>query len=161
MGVIRVSKSAMIPAPAPVIYSLIADYREGHPSILPRRYFGRLEVEQGGFGAGTIIRYEIKLFGSERKVRAEVTEPRPGMELVETDFATGARTTFTVAPGARAGESEVTIQTEWETGGLRGWIEKVTAPPLLRRIYVEELAQLGAVAAKDASASKGEPRPGR
>ena len=104
MEVIRVSKSAVIPAPAPLVYSLIADYREGHPRILPRRYFGRLEVEQGGFGAGTIIRYEIKLFGTERKVRAEITEPRPGMELVETDFATGARTTFTVAPGVRAGE---------------------------------------------------------
>jgi|SRR6185436_15910734 len=160
MGVIRVSKSAVIPAPAPLVYSLIADYREGHPRILPRRYFGRLEVEQGGFGAGTIIRYEIKLFGTERKVRAEITEPRPGMELVETDFATGARTTFTVVPGTRAGESEVTIQTEWEAQGLRGWIEEWMAPPLLRRIYVEELAQLGAVAAADASGSKRGGQPG-
>ena len=157
MAVLRASKSALIAAPAPVVYSLIADYRAGHPRILPRRYFGRLEVEQGGVGAGTIIQYEIKLFGTERKVRAAITEPRPGLELVETDFATGARTTFIVAPGARADESEVTIQTEWERGGLRGWVEAWLAPPLLERIYVEELAQLGAVAAADASASK----PGR
>jgi hypothetical protein len=154
MGVIRASKSAVIPAPPPLVYSLIADYRQGHPRILPLRYFGRLEVEQGGVGAGTIIRYEIKLFGREREVRAEITEPRPGVELVETDFATGARTTFTVAPGARAGETVVTIQTEWETGGLRGWIEAWLAPRLLQRIYVEELAQLAAVAAADAAASK-------
>jgi hypothetical protein len=137
----------LIRSPAPAVYSLIADYRAGHPRILPRAWFGPLEVERGGTGAGTIIRYEIRLLGTTRRVRAEITEPRPGAELVETDLATGARTTFTVAPRGEGREAEVTIRTEWEGKGLRGWIESLTAPPVLQRIYAEELAQLGAVAA--------------
>lgn len=147
MRIIRVSKSAVIRSPAPAVYSLIADYRVGHPRILPRRYFGRLEVERGGSGAGTIIQYEIRVFGTTRRIRAEITEPRPGEELVETDLATGARTTFTVVPRAQGRESEVTIQTEWEGKGLRGWIEALTAPSVLQRIYAEELTRLGAAAA--------------
>ena len=154
MRVVAVSKPALIRAPSRAVYSLISDYRVGHPSILPRRYFGRLEVEQGGSGAGTIIRYEIRVFGATRRIRAEITEPRPGEELVETDLATGARTTFTVVPRAQGRESEVMIKTEWEAKGLRGWFERLTAPSVLRRIYAEELAQLGAVAASSSSSTR-------
>jgi Polyketide cyclase / dehydrase and lipid transport len=103
-------------------------------------------VERGGYGAGTIIRFEFRIMGTSRQIRAEVTEPRPGEELVETDVLTGARTTFRVLPLADGRRSEVTITTEWEPKGLRGWIERFTAPPLFRRIYTEELAQLAALA---------------
>lgn len=149
MRVVHASRSACIRAPAPIVYSLIADYRSGHPRMLPPRYFPRLEVERGGVGAGTIIRFEVRLFGRTRPVRAEISEPRPGEELVETDLATGARTSFIVVPRAGGRESQVTIRTEWEASGLRGWIEGMLAPPLLRRIYAEELAQLGGVLAVD------------
>ena len=139
---VQVSRSATIPAPARTVYSLIADYRNGHPRMLPRKYFPRLDVERGGSGAGTIIRFEVRLFGTTRQIRAEISEPKPGEELVETDLATGIGTTFVVAPRAGGRESEVTIRTEWEARGLRGLVERVTAPPLLRRIYAAELAQL-------------------
>ena len=110
--------------------------------MLPRRYFPRLEVERGGSGAGTIIRFEVRLFGTTRRVRAEISEPKPGEELVETDLATGARTSFIVVPHPGGHESEVTIKTEWEANGLRGWLERMMAPSLLRRLYAEQLAQL-------------------
>lgn len=48
MPLARVKASAVIAAPAPVVYSIIADYRHGHPSILPPRYFDNLEVLAGG-----------------------------------------------------------------------------------------------------------------
>ena len=35
-------------------YSILADYREGHASILPPQ-FTSMVVEQGGVGAGTVI----------------------------------------------------------------------------------------------------------
>lgn len=145
MGVVEVSKSALIAAPAPVVYSLIADYHSGHVRMLPRRYFPRLEVERGGTGAGTIIRFEVKLLGAVRQVRAEISEPKPGQVLVETDLATGARTSFRVASRAGGRESEVTIKTEWKAKGLRGWVERSIAPLILRRIYTEQLAQLGSL----------------
>ena len=146
MSVVRVSSSASISSPARSVYALIADYRGGHPRILPPRYFPRLEVESGGTGAGTVIRFEVRLLGSTRTVRAEVSEPKPGEVLVETDLATGVRTRFVVLPRAGGRESLVTIETEWEASGLRGWVERLTAPPLLRRVYAAELAQLGQVA---------------
>lgn len=142
MGVVQASRSAAIRAPARAVYSLIADYRSGHPRMLPHRYFPRLEVERGGAGSGTIIRFEVRLFGRIREVRAEISEPKPGEELVETDLLTGARTSFVVVSRAGGRESEVTIKTEWEAKGLRGWLERMLVPPLLRRIYSEELAQL-------------------
>jgi len=120
--------------------------------MLPRRYFPQLEVEHGGSGAGTIIRFKVKLFGTTRRVRAEISEPKPGEELVETDLATGARTTFIVASRAGGRTSQVTIKTEWEATGLRGWLERLMAPSLLRRIYAEQLAQLGAIFATGGSA---------
>jgi hypothetical protein len=63
MPFIRAAESLEIPAPSQVVYDIIADYREGHPRILPPEYFGRLEVDVGGRGAGTKIRFEMKAFG--------------------------------------------------------------------------------------------------
>jgi hypothetical protein len=108
-----------------------------------------LEVERGGTGAGTIIRYQLRLFGVTREVRAEITEAAPGQVLVETDLASGARTTFTVTAEGDGERCRVKIDTEWDAKGLRGWIERMTAPRLLQRIYVEELAKLAAVAERE------------
>jgi Polyketide cyclase / dehydrase and lipid transport len=152
MSVVRAENSALIRAPARVVYRLIADYRESHPRFLPKKYFPLLEVERGGVGAGTVIRFQVRTLGTIREIRAEISEPAPGQVLVETDVATGARTTFSVTPEGAGDACRVTIETEWEAKGVRGWIERMTAPPVLRRIYVEELANLAALAERQASA---------
>ena len=146
MSEVRAASSAVIHASARVVYQLLADYRGGHPRILPKQYFPQLEVERGGVGAGTIIRFQVRILGSTRDVRAEITEPTPGQVLVETDLVTGARTTFLVTPQDKGAACRVEIRTEWDAKGLRGWIERMAAPRLLRRIYVAELAQLASVA---------------
>ncbi|MEO8453409.1 MAG: hypothetical protein ABI647_26730 [Gemmatimonadota bacterium] len=76
------------------VYGLIADDRKGHPSILPPQYFENLEVEEGGYGAGTRIRFTMLSYGTRRVCRAHVTEPEPGRVLVETDIETGTSTRF-------------------------------------------------------------------
>lgn len=149
MAVTRASRSGLVHAPARVVYSLIADYRNGHPRILPTQYFPRLEVEQGGTGAGTIIRYQLRMLGVTREIRAEITEPNPGQVLVETDLASGARTTFRVTDEGGGEACRVEIDTQWDAKGFRGWVERMTAPRLLRRMYAEELAMLAAVAEGD------------
>jgi hypothetical protein len=151
-------RHASVPSPAAAVYSLLADYRVGHPRILPPRYFPRLEVERGGVGAGTVIRFQVRLAGGTREVRAEITEPEPGRALVETEVGTGARTTFTVTPESGA-SCRVEIRTEWETPGLRGWVERLTVPPLLRRIYAAELARLAAICAAPPDTTSGPPGP--
>ena len=145
----RVGAEALINAPAGLAYAIIADYRDGHPRILPRPPFVSLDVEQGGTGAGTVIRCQIRMFGRTQTFRAEITEPDPGRVLVETDLDTGVVTTFTVEPvgdGAR-----VTIGTDIEGhGGLLGRVERFFVTRLLQPVYAREIEQLGAVASERA-----------
>jgi hypothetical protein len=145
MPEIRISESRTIPAPAPVLYDLIADYRSGHPSILPKEYFGPLEVLSGGHGAGTKIRFAMKAFGRVNVDTAEISEPVPGKELRET-LPSGIVTTFLVEPRG-PNEATVTITTTYSKTGVRGWLEKILATRYLRGVYVAELAQLARVAA--------------
>lgn len=134
---IDVSASRAIGAPPAVVYGIIADYRVGHPSILPPKWFGPLTVEEGGVGAGTRIRFSMRGMGPERPAEATVAEPEPGRVLTETYPATGGVTTFTVDPAP--GGSVVTFRTTWTPRGLQGLFERLLAPGYLRRVYRDEL----------------------
>ncbi len=144
MSEIRVEVSAHIPAPPTVVYGILADYRVGHPGILPPEYFRDFTVEEGGVGAGTIIRFRMVGLGASRTTRGRVEEPEPGRVLVERYDETGAVTRFTVNPEAAG--SRVTFTTVWNAGGLRGLVERLMAPPFLRRVYASELANLARAA---------------
>ena len=144
----RVSAEAVVETPPGLAYAVIADYRDGHPRIIPRPPFVSLEVEQGGTGAGTVIRFQMRVFGRVRTFRAAITEPEPGRVLVETDLDTGTVTTFAVVPVEDGRKSRVTITTDIETrGGLLGRVERLLVTRLLQPVYRRELEQLGAVAA--------------
>ncbi len=127
-----------IAAPPETIYAMLRDYREQHPKVLPRDYFVHLDVLEGGIGAGTRFKTAVKVMGNTREYDMDVTEPQP-LTLVETDRPTGLKTTFRVAPdpvGAR-----VTISTDWNaSGGFMGWLEGLTAPSIMKKIYEEELS---------------------
>lgn len=140
----QVTASTTMKAPAERIFGMIADYREGHPRILPKRYFTSLEVEEGGRGAGTVIRFQMKVLGQTRAFRAAITEPVPGRVLTETDLDSGLTTTFSVEPLQAAAHARVRITTEGRTqkGGLAGRVERFLTTALLRRIYAEELILL-------------------
>lgn len=144
------SVSALIPAPAPTVYRLIADYRNGHPRILPKPYFVSLDVEKGGFGEGTVINFQMKMMGQIQSFHSVITEPAPGQVLVETDSNTGAVTTFTVQSRENGQQSFVTIATTINVSDsvpdkIQGWL----IGQLLRPVYAKELEQLGKVAAEE------------
>lgn len=142
-----VSASALIPARRERVYSLIANYLDGHTRIVPKQ-ISNLVVEQGGVGAGTIIRFQVSVFGTKKMIRAAITEPEPGRVLVETALdESGTVTTFTVDPGTAPADSRVTISTQLPVkAGLAGMIEKRFSSLLLRPMYVQELANLARVA---------------
>lgn len=152
----QATASTLVGAPPDKVYNILADYRAGHPQILPKEYFPSLEVEQGGVGAGTRIRFQMSVMGTKRTIHSVITEPEPGRVLVETgqalDTGTGtsqATTTFTVEPVAGGQQARVTISTELESGGgLFGWLEGVITKMFLRRIYGRELELLAAFAAE-------------
>jgi hypothetical protein len=142
----KAERSILINASAETVYRQIADYRLGHPRILPRRYLHSLEVEAGGFGAGTIIRCKLRIFGSDRTFRAAVAEPEPGRILTETDLAVEIRTTFTVDPQPNTQKTKVMISTELgQPDGLLKKVEIFAAAMFLRRVYSEQLRLLKAV----------------
>lgn len=142
-----VSASALIPARRERVYSLIANYRDGHPRILPKQ-FTNLVVEQGGVGAGTVIRFQMNLMGRKQTFRAAITEPEPGRVLVERYLdPNDAVTTFTMDPGTAPADCKVTISTELAVrSGILGSIERTLSTLLLRPIYVKELENLARVA---------------
>jgi len=149
----RIEAEARVGAPAGEVYGLIADYRRHHHRFLPPA-FSDWEVETGGVGAGTVVRFRLALAGRRREHRARIEEPEPGRRLVESDLTTGSVTTFEVAP--EGGDSRVRITTELPGGrGLRGAITRRLAPRLLQPLYADELARLDRYAREQAAAANG------
>jgi hypothetical protein len=149
MAQLHVSAAALISARPEQAYAVIADYHDGHPRILPRPPFVSLQVEEGGIGAGTVIRAQMRVLGRVQTFRAAIAEPEPGRVLTETDLDTGMVTTFTVDPRRDGRNAHVTITTDMEIrdgilGTLQGWF----TTRFLRPAYEEELVLLAGVAAE-------------
>lgn len=151
MSRVTAEESRKIQAPAHVAYGILADYRTGHPSILPPA-FTDLVVEAGGYGAGTRIRFAATLLGRRDRLLAMIEEPEPGRVLIERYLDREMLTTFTVDPTGDG--CRVTIRTEVEVSGvLQRWI----VPPVLRRVFREELGNLERVAQERTPASTKKP----
>jgi hypothetical protein len=130
----------VVDAPAETVYGYLADMREHHPRFLPPA-FSDFQVESGGIGAGTVVRYKLTAGGRTREYRTRVAEPEPGRVLTESDLNSSAVTTFTVSP--RDAASLVHISTAWDgAGGIGGVFERLFAPRVLRAIYSDELTRL-------------------
>jgi len=153
MPVQKFSVSKLINSPAYIIYSIIADYNDSHPKILPNPPFVSLEVVKGGVGAGTEMIVGMEMFRKVQTFRAVVTEPEPGRTLVEiTD--TGYKTTFSVEPENDWKKSLVTFATELVgSPGILKRLEFWLTSKLLRPVYKKELENLADASAKRMSLS--------
>ena len=138
-----ISASKIIDAPADAIYRIIADYQSGHPNILPKIYFPSLQVEEGGYGEGTIIRFQMRLLGQTQNFRALITEPDPGCTLLETDLESNTSTSFTVWSLGNKNQARVTIMTVLKN---RPFVEGLLAKILLTNVYRQELELLSKIA---------------
>ena len=144
MGTIHLSAEHDVAAAPEIVYGYIADQREHHQHFLPEA-FSNFQVEAGGVGAGTITRFRITAGGRSREYRMAVAEPQPGRVLTESDTGSSLVTTFTVT--AKGAGSHVQIATTWEgAGGVGGFFERLFAPRVMRKIYLEELDLLDAYA---------------
>jgi hypothetical protein len=137
MSRLHASAERIVPAPAAAVYALLADYRDGHPSVLPPA-FSDMTVLHGGTGAGTVIRFALRLAGRRQVVEARVEEPEPGRVLSEIYPEKSAVTRFSFDPGGT--QSRVRIETSWEPSrGLAGVIESLLTPRMFRKLYIQEL----------------------
>jgi hypothetical protein len=147
METYTVTESALINAPAEKVYAILADYRNGHPHILPRPPFVSLEVEEGGFGAGTRFRMQMRAFGKTQTAQAVVTEPEPGRVLVETIPEAGIVTTFIVTPAGDGQQAQTTFSTDLKAPrGLLAPLERWMTRRFLQQTYRRELQILDAFA---------------
>lgn len=139
MNPFRYSLSRMVDAPADAVYHCLADYREHHrPGGFLPPAFTDLEVLQGGVGAGTVIRFTVRVGGRTSTRTQEVTEPVPGRVLVESGAGEGS--TFTVEPHGE--QTLVRIDTVLQRRGFAGLLLPLLGPRILRPIYLDELERL-------------------
>jgi hypothetical protein len=138
-----IERSRRVDASPGRVYGLIADYRNGHPTILPPA-FSNLTVLKGGVGAGTEITFNLKVLGRPVGFRATVTEPEPGRVLVEHNHEPEeSLTTFTVDPLINGQAAHVTISTKLPLRrGPVGWLRRWLTRRLLEPLYEEELRRI-------------------
>jgi hypothetical protein len=130
MDKINANATKVIEAPPEKVYAVLANYNESHPAILPKHVFSDLVVEQGGIGAGTVVRVTMAAPGKKQELHVTVSEPEPGRVMVES--GSGMVTTFTVEPMNEGRSSQVTIAAEaTPSPGLQGWVERLVTPALL------------------------------
>ena len=140
MSELRVVAERAMGAPAEVVYRCIADFERHHPRFLPPA-FSRFRVEQGGVGAGTVHSFRLTVGGRARDIRMRVEEPEPGRVMTETDERSSMVTTWVVIPEGAG--SRVQVETRWQgAGGVGGFFERLFAPRVLRRLYLDELERL-------------------
>src|SRR3954466_8919965 len=150
MGQISVAEERPVGAPADLVYRLIADSREHHHRFLPDS-FSDFEVLEGGVGAGTLHRFKVKAGGRTRTMTMRVAEPEPGRVITESDQDSSFVTTFTVTPAGAT--CTVRISTTWDgAGGVGGFFERLFAPRVMRRTYLDELERLDRYAREQATA---------
>ncbi len=142
MTQVRVIKSAVIDAPPAAVYAVLRDYHVGHPAILPPQFTG-IHVETGGYGAGTIGRADMKMFGQKTSFRFEVSEPDPGRVMVEANLDGSVVTAFIVESENGGRQSHVTFDSEFYfPDNPGGWLRHWLMIPMIHRMYQEELGIL-------------------
>ena len=145
----KFSVSELINSPSNLVYNIIADYKDGHPKILPKPPFVSLEVKEGGFGAGTVMLVRMKVMGRLQSYTSVVSEPEPGRLLIETND-TGYITTFSVEPKENNKKSLVAFTTEIPRGSaLMKKLEFHLTKLFLIPVYKKELKLLAEVSAEN------------
>ena len=141
---------ATVDARPETVWDILTDYRDAHSLIIPPQFFSDYEVESGGRGAGTVIRFAFRVAGTKRHMRQVVSEPQPGRILVERDIDGPAHSTFTLTPVDGGRKTRVLITTDQVTRpGIAGAVERLLAPllaPSMKRMYLQELSRLEALA---------------
>src|SRR5215469_4716601 len=140
--------SLKIDAPPSRVYSIVADYNQHHPKILPPEYFKSIRVEEGGVGAGTRLTVTMRVLGTTQAFQHTISEPEPGRVLVESDAEGYSVTTFVVDPVDSGRASVLSITTEFtpRRGAFAGRIERYLTRRILSRIYEKELSLISAYA---------------
>jgi uncharacterized membrane protein len=142
MNRIYVQTEYIIPATPEEVYESLIDFQNACPSILTSNFIN-YNVEQGGVGEGTVIRYHLKAAGRKRPYRMHIAETSKGEILTERDSNSSLVTMWTLTPVDNGQQTQVRLVSEWEgASGIGGFFERTCAPRGLRGIYDKMLSRL-------------------
>ena len=143
MAMLSAAADAHIDAPAEVVLGILRDFDGHHRRILPPA-FSDFEVVHGGQGDGTMTRFKFTLGGRTSETRTLATETESG---VIRERVLGRRHGHRVPRGPEDAGSRLSISTVWTTvGGINGILERLFAPAMLRKVYLDELELLAGYA---------------
>jgi hypothetical protein len=97
MSKIQVKSERVVNAKPQEVFDVIKDYKEKRPLFLTPNFLD-YQVEKGGKGDGTIVRYRLHAARRERPYRMQVSEPVKGQAIQERDTNSSLVTTWMVAP---------------------------------------------------------------
>jgi hypothetical protein len=142
MSKIQVKSERVVNAKPEEVFDVIKDYKEKRPLFLTSNFLD-YQVEKGGKGDGTVVRYRLQAAKRERPYRMQVNELVKGQAIQERDTNSSLVTTWMVSPLEGGRQSKVSVVTDWEGGkGVGGFFERTFAPLGLSRIYDHMLDQL-------------------
>ena len=106
-------------------------------------------------GAGTVIRFQMCVFGKTQNFSASIAEPQPGCVLMETGLNSGVVKTFMIDLVTNGQHAQATIATTLQARNtISGRLERFFTSIFLRRIYAAELKLLAALAEKPLQATQ-------
>ena len=142
MSHIFVESERVVNASPEDVYEVLADYKGKRQQILTPNFLD-YNVEKGGRGSGTVVRYRLHAARRERPYRMVVEEAVKGKLLTERDTNSSLVTTWKLSPVEDGKQTVVRVATEWQGGkGVGGFFERTFAPLGLRRIYNNMLSLL-------------------
>ena len=143
MSQITFNAEAVLAAQAEAVYRSIADYYNGQPHIVPKANISEIQVQAGGYGAGTVVTFKRKLLFFGRLKRKTIVEPDPGRLLVELEEVAGSApimTSYRVIPVSKGRETYVEIITSIpHRKGFGGLMDRLFLPKRLRKMHYKEL----------------------
>ena len=138
-----VEDDCVVNASAKDVYAVLADYENGHPHIMPPKFFDGMRVLKGtGTGEGTRIEACFNVYGQKETLVMDISEPEPGRVLQEIDTKAKNITQFIVEP-IDDGRCKVTIRTKvMKSEGIMSFFDTMLTTFVLKRIFDEELKML-------------------
>lgn len=143
MRYVTVTKERTVAADPAKVFAFLRDYRK-RQNIMPPNV-SEYQVESGGEGTGTVVRYRLRAGKRERAYHLAIEETTPGRELRESDQGSTFVTTWTLEPAEGGKKTLVRLHSQWKgAGGVGGIFERIFAPRGLGRIYDDLLTRLEA-----------------
>jgi carbon monoxide dehydrogenase subunit G len=132
---VDVEESLLVGAAAEKVYAILAQPKH-HKRILPE-CFVRYEWQ-----SDQIVEFTVEIGSIKRDFRVRVDQIEPNKVLHETDLATGIVTEFRLLAHDRG--TVATIATHYNSAAtFSGWMEALFAPRFLKKLYNDELINLG------------------